>query len=239
MLQIPKILMPSLPLGEGRAAGSPLRACDVPQLMLTHGVPYHRVATLNWPDAYPYQPQVEVALAHTGSCLLLHYRVSEQCLRAVAEADGGRVWEDSCCELFLQPLSPAVGGSDGAAKAPPYYNIECNCAGTLLIAAGEDRHDRRPAPAEVLAGVDRWSSLGRDVIPLTEGPAQWHMALVVPVGTFFESGLTDLTGLHMRGNAYKCGDCLKEPHFLSLFPIATERPDFHRPEFFRDITFGK
>lgn len=239
MLQIPKIAMPSLKNGGGQGAGFPLRACDVPQLMLTHGVPYHRVETLNWPEAFPYRPEVEVALAHVGSALLLHYRVSENCLRAVAEGDGGRVWEDSCCELFLQPLSPAVGGSDGAAEVPPYYNIECNCAGTLLVCAGEDRHDRRPAPAEVLAGVDRWSSLGREAIPLTEGPAQWHMALVVPVGTFFESGLTDLTGLRMRGNAYKCGDCLKEPHFLSLFPITTERPDFHRPEFFQDIVFAE
>ena len=29
--------------------------------------------------------------------------------------------------------------ANATAKAPPYYNIECNCAGMLLIAAGEDR----------------------------------------------------------------------------------------------------
>lgn len=228
MLQIPKIAMPSLKNGGGQGVGFPLRACDVPQLMLTHGVPYHRVETLNWPEAFPYRPEVEVALAHVGSALLLHYRVSENCLRAVAEGDGGRVWEDSCCELFLQPSA-----------ASPYYNMECNCAGTLLVYAGKDRHDRRPAPAEVLQNVDRWSSLGRDVIPLTDGPATWHMALVVPAATLFESGLNDFSGQHMRGNVYKCGDFLSVPHYLSLFPITTERPDFHRPEFFQDVVFAE
>ena len=117
--------------------------------------------------------------------------------------------------------------------------MECNCAGTLLVYAGKDRHDRRPAPAEVLQNVGRWSSLGRDVIPLTDGPATWHMALVVPAATLFESGLNDFSGQHMRGNVYKCGDCLSVPHYLSMFPIATERPDFHRPEFFQDIVFAE
>ena len=209
-----------------------LRAEDVPQLMLTHGIAYHRVETLNWPEAFPYRPQMEVALAHTGRYLLLHYRVSENCIRAVAEGDGGRVWEDSCCEVFLQPR----GMEEGSAPSP-YYNIECNCVGTLLVAAGEDRHDRRPAPAEVMKAVGRWSSLGNQPTPLTDGDASWHMALVVPAETFFESHLDDFSGQHMRGNVYKCGDCLTTPHFLSLFPIRTENPDFHRPEFFQDIWF--
>lgn len=238
MLQIPKIAMPSLKGRVGQEAEFPLQACDVPQLMLAHGVPYHRVETLNWPEAFPYRPEMEVALAHVGSALLLHYRVSENCLRAEAEADGGRVWEDSCCEIFLQPSPDSLPTGEGRTPSP-YYNIECNCVGTLLVAAGEDRHDRRPAPAEVLQNVDRWSSLGNKPMPLTDGPATWHMALVVPVETLFESGLHDFTGLHMRGNVYKCGDCLSVPHFLSLFPISTERPDFHRPEFFRDIVFSE
>ena len=33
-------------------------------------------------------------------------------------------------------------------------------------------------------------------------------------------------------NIYKCGDGLKKPHFISLFPIDTPEPDFHRLESF-------
>ena len=226
-MQIPKIPTSSLPLGDGRAESLPLRACDVPQLMLLHGVPYTEVSTLNWPANYPYKPRVEVALAHTGSALLIHYRVAEQCIRAVAEADGGRVWEDSCCELFVQPEQ------DG-----PYYNLECNCGATLLVAAGEDRHHRRQAPLSVMQAIDRWSSLGRAPIAMSQGNHQWQLALVVPATTLFESAVADFTGRAMRGNVYKCGDCLAVPHFLSLYPIATPSPDFHRPDFFQPLEFG-
>ncbi|MDY6248850.1 MAG: carbohydrate-binding family 9-like protein [Prevotella sp.] len=217
-----------------------LRAEEVPQLMLTHGVEYQKVACVNWPKEFPYAPKMEVALAHTGDSLLLHYRVEENCIRAAAEADGGRVWEDSCCEIFLQPSSPITH------HPTPYFNIECNCAGTLLIGKGEDRHDRQPATATTLQSANRWSSLmktavsgenGRYTIPLKDGKFTWHMALVVPATALFDSGITDFSGQTLRGNIYKCGDCLTTPHFLSLFPIETAQPDFHRPEFFGELTF--
>ena len=217
-----------------------LRAEEVPQLMLTHGVEYQKVACVNWPKEFPYAPKMEVALAHTGDSLLLHYRVEEDCIRAAAEADGGRVWEDSCCEIFLQPSSPITQ------HPTPYFNIECNCAGTLLIGKGEDRHDRQPATAKTLQSANRWSSLmktavsgenGRYTIPLKDGKFTWHMALVVPATALFDSGITDFSGQTLRGNIYKCGDCLTTPHFLSLFPIDTPQPDFHRPEFFVELTF--
>lgn len=217
-----------------------LRAEEVPQLMLTHGVEYQKVACVNWPKEFPYAPKMEVALAHTGDSLLLHYRVEEDCIRAAAEADGGRVWEDSCCEIFLQPSSPITH------HPTPYFNIECNCAGTLLIGKGEDRHDRQPATAATLQSANRWSSLmktavsgenGCYTIPLKDGKFTWHMALVVPATALFDSGITDFSGQTLRGNIYKCGDCLTTPHFLSLFPIETAQPDFHRPEFFGELTF--
>ena len=224
-----------------------LRAEEVPQLMLTHGVEYQKVACVNWPKEFPYAPKMEVALAHTGDSLLLHYRVEEDCIRAAAEADGGRVWEDSCCEIFLQPSLPNTHHPSPNTQHPtPYFNIECNCAGTLLIGKGEDRHDRQPATAKTLQSANRWSSLmksavsgknGRYTIPLKDGKFTWHMALVVPATALFDSGITDFSGQTLRGNIYKCGDCLTTPHFLSLFPIDTPQPDFHRPEFFGELTF--
>ena len=224
-----------------------LRAEEVPQLMLTHGVEYQKVECVNWPKEFPYAPKMEVALAHTGDQLLLHYRVEENCVRAAAEGDGGHVWEDSCCEIFLQPSTANLPSQQGGAGGgSPYFNIECNCAGTLLVAKGEDRHDRQPATAKTMQQANRWSSLmktavlgenGRYTLPLKDGKFHWHMALVVPATALFDSGITNFSGLTMRGNIYKCGDCLTTPHFLSLYPIDTPQPDFHRPEFFQEITF--
>lgn len=191
------------------------------------GVEYNVIGCVNWPQEFPYAPQAEFRLAHTGDTLLIDYRVAEHSVAAVAQADGGRVWEDSCCELFLQPTT---GG--------PYYNIECNCAGTLLIACGPVREGREPAPQEVLNGVKRWSSLGRE--PFTErvGDVGWHLSLIVPACTFFGHEIADLSGRSMRGNAYKCGDLLERPHFLSWAPIPIAAPDFHRPDFFAPMQMG-
>ena len=38
---------------------------------------------------------------------------------------------------------------------------------------------------------------------------------------------------------YKCGDELPHPHFRSWKSIETEKPDFHRPEFFAEVAFAR
>ncbi|MGM9792422.1 MAG: carbohydrate-binding family 9-like protein [Candidatus Cryptobacteroides sp.] len=200
------------------------RAEDIPAAL--SNAEYHKVAVCNWPEAYPYAPRVEFAAAHSGGRLYLHYRVEEQTSRAAAAGDMGRVWEDSCVEFFCAPQS----------DSDKYYNIECNCIGKVLLCCGEGRHDRRPVPAQVLSEIQRWSSLGDK--PFEEKPCgKWEVALSIPVKAFFESGLESFDGLKARANFYKCGDLLSTPHFLSLAPIATAQPDFHRPEYFTDIEF--
>ena len=42
----------------------------------------------------------------------------------------------------------------------------------------------------------------------------------------------------LRANFYKCGDKTAHPHYLSWSPIHTEKPDFHRPEFFGELILG-
>ena len=46
---------------------------------------------------------------------------------------------------------------------------------------------------------------------------------------------TDHKPEKLLGNFYKCGDATEMPHYLSWNPIQTERPDFHRPEFFGEL----
>ena len=96
----------------------------------------------------------------------------------------------------------------------------------------------RVATGEVLNGVKRWSSLGRE--PFTErvGDVEWHLSLIVPACTFFGHEIADLSGRSMRCNAYKCGDLLERPHFLSWAPIPIAAPDFHRPDFFAPMQMG-
>jgi len=54
---------------------------------------------------------------------------------------------------------------------------------------------------------------------------------------FFKHRIGSLGGKTVRANFYKCGDELQTPHFLSWNPVRTERPDFHRPDFFGVLEF--
>ena len=118
-----------------------------------------------------------------------------------------------------------------------YYNMECNCAGTLLIGAGAGRGNRQHAPQEVLDKVQRWASLGRDAFDERVGECAWEVALVIPYSAFFLHDITSLDGKTLRANFYKCGDKLQTPHFLSWNPIGLEKPNFHCPEFFGTLHF--
>lgn len=198
-------------------------ASEVAAVLDAAGVQFNDIACVNWPEEFPYAPQAQFRLAHTGNALLIDYRVTEDNVASVAAGDNGRVWEDSCCELFLQP---EAGG--------PYYNIECNCTGTLLIACGPVRDNREPAPREVLESVKRWSSLGREPFAERIGRTEWRLSLTVPATAFFRHHIATFSG-QMKGNAYKCGDCLQKPHFLSWAPIPIPSPDFHRPDHFAPI----
>ena len=143
----------------------------IPALLDEEKVDFTAVDVVNWKD-YPYRPSVQFRLAHTGDSLLLHFKVREASVRAVAAADNGRVWEDSCVEFFSIPAGDGV-----------YYNLECNCAGTLLVGGGAGRKDRRHAPQAVLDRVQRWASLGREPFAEQVGDCAWEVVLIIPAST--------------------------------------------------------
>lgn len=207
------------------ACGLP-SAEDVSKLMDAASVAFNPIDVVNWTD-FPYCPNVNFRVAHIGEAILVNYKVTEASVRAVAQADQGRVWEDSCCEFFVR-----------AEDEDEYYNFECNCAGTLLVNFGK-KGNRHHAPESVLANVKRWSSLGREPFEERIGECSWELSLVVPVTSLFNHDIKDLSGITLRGNFYKCGDLLQTPHFLSWSPIDLPQPCFHCPEFFGKLVFEK
>ncbi len=200
-----------------------LQAGNIPDLFRENGLEYNAVSCVNWPESFPYAPSVEFALACTSEAFLIHFRVSEEGTRALAVSDHGRVWEDACVEFFLIPAG------DGC-----YYNIECNCIGTLHIAAGAERKGRVPAPTEIMQGVKRWTTL--PCLPFEDRPEplSWEVAMVIPLSTFFMHKLSVVPS-EFTANFYKCGGTGLREHYLSWAPIDTASPDFHRPEFFGKV----
>ena len=196
-------------------------AQEIPALLRENKILYNRVENINWPKEFPYCPKMEFGIAHTGEEFLIHYCVEEQSVRAVAQKDNDNVWEDSCAEFFISPAADGL-----------YYNIECNCAGTLLLGVGEGRNNRQLATPAITRQIDRWASLGRTPFDTRNQPTRWELALRIPYTVFFRHKITSLDGLTLKGNFYKCGDKLPVPHFISWNPIGTPTPEFHCPQFF-------
>lgn len=110
---------------------SDIRACDIPELFAANRIQYNSVSILNWPVQYPYLPQVDFAVAHNGSNMLIHYRVTEKRTVGTMENDLDAVYKESCCELFCMEQGDNL-----------YYNIESNCIGSILMECGSSRSDR-------------------------------------------------------------------------------------------------
>ena len=193
---------------------------SLPKLLDEEKIGFQPVSKVNW-NEYPYCPKVEFRVAHTEDAILLHFKVTEASVRARYGEDNGSVWTDSCVEFFSIPAGDGI-----------YYNIECNCIGTVLVGVGPQRNNREHAPADVTAQIQRWSSLGRTPFYERVEEVTWEVALVVPYTVFFKHQITSLDGKEIKANFYKCGDELQTPHFLSWNPIEIEQPDFHRPDFF-------
>ena len=97
------------------------------------------------------------------------------------------------------------------------------------MARGQNRSHREEISAE------EYATIQRKVTPpqIDKSLISWGLKVLIPAKLI--GGASDLTQKMLHGNLYKCADKSETPHYLSLFPIDTEKPDFHRPEFFQKL----
>lgn len=181
------------------------------------------VETLNWPHLFNYRPITSVFAGRTKTHLILLYRVHGNCLRAATTHDNGNVHEDSCVEFFVNPAGDDI-----------YYNFEFNCAGVCKAARHLATRDNfEYLTPDEMQSIERWSSLGNRAFNELNGLFSWDLAVKIP---FSVMGLNpENLPEKITGNFYKCADATCQPHYVTWNPVKTERPDFHRPEFFGEI----
>lgn len=80
-------MMKELDVKKVSMANIPVEA--VPALLDEEKVAFQPVNTVNW-AAYPYCPDVKFRIAYTDNAILIHYKVKEASVRAVAGKDNGR-----------------------------------------------------------------------------------------------------------------------------------------------------
>jgi hypothetical protein len=185
----------------------------------------HRIETVNW-ESFSYKPEVRFNIAWGDNEIYIKYYVREAHVKAEKSRTNEMVCEDSCVEFFVAPSDDGI-----------YYNLEFNPIGTALMGWGHGRHDSVRADASVVEGIRRLTTMGDEPFTEISGDISWSLTLAIPLTTFFNHKAESLAGRSFRANFYKCGDKLSNPHFVTWNPVGTEKPDYHRPEYFGVLKF--
>jgi len=167
--------------------------------------------------------KVKLELFHTKTDLLLEFDIIEKELRMESKFNNDKVYEDSCVEFFVKRCD-----------SKEYLNFEISASSFMLVGKGDSRFDR------VLFSNKEISEIKRDISILEVNRNNCHWRVNISINLVKWGLLNDgenIENLILKGNFYKCGDKLKEPHYLSLFSINSESPNFHVPNSFKEILF--
>jgi hypothetical protein len=183
------------------------------------------VDVLNW-KGFTYKPDVKFIIAYTRHEMLLKYYVTEQWFKAEKTETNQDVYEDSCVEFFVSPSDDGI-----------YYNLEFNGIGTCLMGSGTGRENRKRTDPEIISRIRRKGSPWGRSVSEKGGEFSWTITMAIPFSVFFHHNINGLKGMTFRANFYKCGDKLSVPHYVTWNPVGTEKPDYHRPEYFGLLKF--
>lgn len=183
-------------------------------------IPSADIDTQQWLD--PVDITAHAQLCYSADALFVRMWAEEENIRATYPKSDvlGHTYEDSCLEFFIAPVS-----GDGR-----YLNFEYNPNGCVCVQIGTGREDRiRMAFEEdIFEAAPRRTEDG------------WEITYRIPF-SFLRTLYPDFkaeTGMQIAGNFYKCGNLTEQKHYISWNPIASETPDFHRPEDFGVFVFG-
>lgn len=147
------------------------------------------------------------------------FNITEPSVKAEYSGTNQKVYEDSCAELFL---------SSGKGF---YYNFEINCIGSILAEYGKNRFKRELLEPEIIEKIKVSSTLGNKPFGIRNEITNYTLEIEIPKKVFVFDNC-EIDTLSLEGNIYKCADKSPNPHYMTFFDIKSEKPDFHRPEFF-------
>lgn len=70
-------------------------------ILLGKQAAFNHIDSVNWPEAFPLQPDTKFIIARSDSSIFIHFVVNEQQIRAIYSADQDPVWQDSCVEFSV------------------------------------------------------------------------------------------------------------------------------------------
>jgi hypothetical protein len=183
------------------------------------------ISELNWIEKFTYKPFCKSKIGWNENGIYLFFHVKEQQTLAKETEIHGTVCNDSCVEFFVS-----------FDNCKTYYNFEFNAIGSIHACyRASDMSFKNVLSNTELLKIKVLSSFEKFKAINLEN-TDWKIKIHIPTEIindiqFFEK--------NCFGNFYKCGDKLNVPHYLSWNKIVSEKPSFHKPEFFGRIELLK
>ncbi|AQQ09217.1 hypothetical protein L21SP3_01018 [Sedimentisphaera cyanobacteriorum] len=182
-------------------------------------------------DKPEFIPKVKAKLAYDQENIYVIFKVDDRYVKAEAEGYNSPVCLDSCVEFFFTPSDNIKDG---------YFNLETNCAGTILMYHQLERGvEAKPMSEAKLDQIEIAHSIPGLVKEEIKKPLTWTLEYRLPLSILeSRSALTKpASGTIWKANFYKCADNTSNPHWLTWSFVDKPYPDFHRPEFFGTLIF--
>lgn len=166
-----------------------------------------------------YVPNVYVQIAYNETGFDVKFTVEESNPLCEKTENFGNIHEDSCVEFFVK-FDPE--------NSDKYMNFEINAIGTVKAAIRTCRED-----FIFLSQEDIESLNIKTEILENSWTVSYHISAELLKKLYPKFNIKKCN--YIMANFYKCGNNTDIKHYLSLFDLKCEKPDFHKPEYFGKI----
>ncbi|TYK66950.1 hypothetical protein CWS31_002885 [Colwellia echini] len=174
------------------------------------------------------QQQTQVKLCANNDTLFLQINAQDKYSYAKqTQLNHMLICQDSCVEFFFSP-SGILGNS--------YLNVEVNCCGTLHLAYGGNRDNRRFISPEIARKIKSTSTINTLTKIENDTDSSWTIELAIPFSVIEQLTEEKVNKEKWFANFYRCGGRI-EPQYAVWNNIEVSTPDYHRPEFFGELYF--
>ena len=167
-----------------------------------------------------YIPNVYVQVVYNPKGFNVKFTVEEANPLCEVTENFSNIHEDSCVEFFVK-FDPKHSNK--------YINFEINAIGTVKAAIRTSRENFNFLSQKDIENLNIKTEISENCWTVS-----YHISaeLLEKLYPHFNMDKCD----YIMANFYKCGDNTKIKHYLSLFDVKCEQPDFHRPEYFGKIS---
>lgn len=180
-----------------------------------------------------FRPNVYVKMMYDQENLYLIFKVKDRFVSSIIEEYNGPVSTDACVEFFF---SPDINLPE------QYFNVEINAGGTPLMAYHIDgKKEYHKFSVEDLERIEISHSLPGKVDPEIITPITWTIEFKLPFSILKKYGsvMHPKDGSIWNANFYKTASTGSNPHYITWSRVDNLKPDFHLPQFFGKLQFGK